>query len=354
MKTKIVIKSVVLGALALLPYVAHAGTEGHGGNAVICNGKSPVVLDYYNATLPTLGNVAPKLIDISQYSTQQVLDLADQQLRNTIYMKKDLDSALAEIGPMNDWTSVSLNQVDDSLEPYTLPPGCKRQTAAVRQDPVLMYGDPAVINLMSPAQRGVLLLHEAIYLIAARRGQNNSINVRTLVKAILEQNLSESTLASAIAGIGEDPLAFPPNTENFGLNAVPNGSYNFQHPWSISVNKTQKTAQINAINFEPFCTTGQVPHTMFSTPADFLDCMPSFSIDCSNSSWTQVHMEEPGLIIEGANAQTIGQKCTMKFTAGETGQFKDSRWEVYVTRNGSVIFLRDIQSIANLIFLIKP
>jgi hypothetical protein len=58
----------VLTAITLPSTLAAAGSEGHGGNAIICNGKSPVVLDYYSATLSTLGGSSPQLVVSTQPS----------------------------------------------------------------------------------------------------------------------------------------------------------------------------------------------------------------------------------------------------------------------------------------------
>jgi len=208
---------------------AHAGNEGHGGNVVVCDANGPVgpfVLDYYDATLKSLDGTAPDLIDISSFTTQQVIDLARKKLQSRLaFLQNQFEPALSGIGPIGKWKSANLKQMDDSAEPYVLPAGC-RKTAANRQDPYVMFGDPNVIGTLSEAQKGVLVLHEVFYAIAAGHGQQNSSKVRPLIKAILEKNPKD--LGGAIGGIGGDPTDFQDTSSLLVGNYQPEGRYGFK------------------------------------------------------------------------------------------------------------------------------
>ena len=208
-KFSLILKSVfvamiVLGSQKAAATVLARGNDvGHGGNSVICGSNAPVVLDYYNATLGTLGGAVPDLLDLQGLSADQTIELIRKQLAYRFSFLDALDQALANIGPMANWISTDLIQVDDSDEPYYLPTGCVRKTAAIRQDPFQMYGDPSVINAMVPAQQGLLMLHEAFYLIAASNGATTSTSVRNLMRALLVKNPVSSALESAINDLKE-------------------------------------------------------------------------------------------------------------------------------------------------------
>src|SRR5687768_16802818 len=64
----------VLASVGLLASPGHAaeGTQGHGGNAVFCPQRPPVVLDYYHSTLGTLSGPADT-VDISAMTKDQVV-----------------------------------------------------------------------------------------------------------------------------------------------------------------------------------------------------------------------------------------------------------------------------------------
>lgn len=179
-----------------------AAQEGHGGNIVDCDGKQAVVLDYYHATLPTLGNQAPALVNIANYSASQVIQLFKDRTAYRGYFAAAFAMALQRIGPVSNWLSADLKSVDDSNEPYVLPPQCNRKTAVIRQENVTMFGDPSVIKLLSPAQLGILQVHEAVYLIASDHSQNTSENVRTLVREVLRATTDQDALDRAMRGLG--------------------------------------------------------------------------------------------------------------------------------------------------------
>lgn len=202
MKSKLLILAFL--SAFMMAFESQAGRESHGGNVVICKGAPAVILDYYHATLPTLGNQPPQLIDITGRSSEQAIEAVMNRLDSLGFFtfKKQILTALEQIGPMKNWISADLKQVDDSNEPYFLPAGCERRTAAIRQSGVVMYGDPAIINLLSPAQQGLLMLHEALYLIASNSKQETSENVRTFMRVVLNLASVPEDVMRAISELG--------------------------------------------------------------------------------------------------------------------------------------------------------
>jgi len=202
------IKIFVIAGLSLFSLTASAGGNdaGHGGNVVTCMGKPAVVLDYYNATLSTLGGQTPDLIDLSSMFTDDIINfVVDRYKKANLEFSVELVDALKLIGPLSTWTSTSLQANNDSGEAYSLPPGCNKQTAAIRQDnPITMYGDPLILNKLSQAQKGVLVLHEALYLIASQHHQTTSKNVRTFLSILLLKDPKTSTQVPN----GQDPLKY--------------------------------------------------------------------------------------------------------------------------------------------------
>jgi hypothetical protein len=222
---------------------------GHGGNAVICGQQAPVVLDYYNATLGTLGGTTPDLLDLTNLRSDQVIALVKSQLGDYRAFADDLEIALTNIGPMDNWISADLQQVSDSDEPYYLPTGCVRKTAAIRQDPYEMYGDPSVINVMADSQKGLLLLHEAIYSVAANNHQTTSTSVRNFMRVALLKKPSKSAIAAVIQGLGEDA------TDLFRYLHPTSGIYtdNYTSPgtvfqYQVTVNSVAHTLNIQNIS----------------------------------------------------------------------------------------------------------
>ena len=70
-----------------------------------------------------------------------------------------------------------------------------------------MYGDPAVLSLLSLSQKGILRLHEGLYLIASQLGKKtNSAGVRNLIRSLLLKQQPDSgpngVIATQIREIG--------------------------------------------------------------------------------------------------------------------------------------------------------
>jgi len=175
---------------------------GNGGNIIRCSGQLPVVLDFYNATIPTLGAPAPTLVDISQYTSDQVVDFFKFRFTSFPYFQHQFEDALKAVGPMDTWLSANLKNTKDANETYHLPQGCSQEQAAVRQGTV-MYGDPDIINSLVPAQKGLLLVHEALYYIGDTvLGLRTSEKIRSVVRETLKDNSSAVALRAAIYKIG--------------------------------------------------------------------------------------------------------------------------------------------------------
>ena len=198
-----------IAALLLSTTQAHAGFGAHGGNVVECQGKPAVVLDYYHASIPTLGKKNPDLVDYSELSAEETIKAVVQRIRDQYLgvFAKQVEDALRKIGPMSDWMQADLKQVDDANEPYLLAATCKRKTAAVRQENVAMYGDPTVISSLSPSQQGLLMVHEALYLLSLN--QESSESVRALMRELLPKKIDSQKLRAAVSQLGGSTATTP-------------------------------------------------------------------------------------------------------------------------------------------------
>jgi hypothetical protein len=171
---------------------AYAGAESHGGQVVVCPGKETVMLDYYQATLPTEADGTPDLVDVSKMSADDVLALFQSRLETSTtgqgLLWNNYSWALDLLGPTNTWLEGSLQSVADSDPAYALPPECTLQQVAIRQDST-MYIDPAVFHTLSPAQQAILRAHEALYYVASQlNGLDSSIEVRMVIRNLLLKN----------------------------------------------------------------------------------------------------------------------------------------------------------------------
>jgi hypothetical protein len=200
---------ISVSTLALLGSLqAYAGAESHGGQAVVCPGKETVMLDYYQATLPTMAGGAPTLVDVSQMSSDDILKLFNDRINinPNKYQEGQLSvqyaRALELVGPVNTWLEGSLQSVSDSDPAYTLPPGCSLQQVAIRQD-TTMYVDPSIFALLSPAQQGILVAHEALYYVASQIGnQDSSVPVRMVVRSLLMKDEDVVDFSKAVHEMG--------------------------------------------------------------------------------------------------------------------------------------------------------
>jgi hypothetical protein len=277
-----VIKAVgvtsLIASLCLLGPSARAGegTQGHGGNAVFCPQRPPVVLDYYHSTLGTLGGPAD-IVDISAMTKDQVIQFFVNRLAGT-YFQTQIRDALSALGPVESWISADLKSIDDSAEPYVLPAGCVRKTAAIRQNETDMFIDLSVAGVLSPAQLGVLVIHEAAYYFGVKNaGLQDSSKVRTLVRALLQRTPSQNDIDAAIRGLG----GVPSKGYGFDLLAIAPNTY-----FSTPVDGYYEGYQVTSI--DPAARTFQITHVTQS-------CMAFWSVRCELDrstcwgAWTGFH-----------------------------------------------------------------
>ncbi len=185
---------------------------GNGGSVVACARREPVVLDFYEASLPRLGSsISPPLIALPSTSDEVsvahflVARLARFRPLNSSLLKLSRSLALAEaaVGSPSSWTAVPLPPYRDSGEPYELFPGCVRLQAVIRTE-TGVFADPAVWKRLNVSQKGILLFHEWVYWIAAGTGHSDSQEVRQVVRAALSETsgTKESEDLSTRAALG--------------------------------------------------------------------------------------------------------------------------------------------------------
>lgn len=178
---------------------SQAGQESHGGNVIKCEENAitnVVTLDYYNAALPTVGGPAD-IVDLKDWNETDVIDFVRSRLSNTLFLEL-FDDSMEKFGPMSDWPLANLKDVNDGGEPYFLPGYCQRITAAVRQSNTI-YVDPVVLAQLSPAQRGILYVHEMLYYISK---QNSSTPVREMLRTFLKKNPPLKEIIKATQYVG--------------------------------------------------------------------------------------------------------------------------------------------------------
>ena len=197
MKTQILIAGILLGTLN-----AFGGVITHGGHAVDCQGKKLVILDYYDAALPTRANPAPAL-DVESMTAQQIENLIETRLKTaSIFYADQYAEAKKTLGGTETWGLINLGRVGDSNEPYFLPPDCSLKQAAVRQG-LNMYLDSVIGPALSPAQAEILRAHEVIYHLGNKATKIfTSEKVRTVIRQLVAKQPNYELLKQSIAALG--------------------------------------------------------------------------------------------------------------------------------------------------------
>lgn len=214
---------------------AWAGNSAHGGDVVFCQGKEPVVLDYYQAALPTVGGKKRRLVDMTGWSEKKTLEWVDTRLAQFSGFHEILQNYVKFIGSIEDWTDTSLNDSGDSGEPYPLPKDCYKKRAAARQDNMI-FGDGAVIGAISPAQRALLLVHERLYALLEYNYDRlkaikpssqplTSVPVRRFIANLLDQDVTRPQLMIEVMVFMTDTASF--YAEPFKLYASPDALANY-------------------------------------------------------------------------------------------------------------------------------
>lgn len=168
-----------------------------GGESVYCKGSQPVVLDYFEANLPSNNSSENSLDWIKNKTFEEV----DEYFIRSLYGYERLADALRKVqkkmGKFENWpqADVSNNHPNDAKLGYRLPKGCIRKLAAFRQDGIV-YLDINVIKDLSPAQQAILKWHEILYEFSSK---NYSNSVRYVIRSLLNKNFDQlPSLLSAL------------------------------------------------------------------------------------------------------------------------------------------------------------
>ncbi len=200
--------SLVLMLALWAPVVVYAGQESHGGDLVICANKPVVTLDYYHASLPTFSNPTPNIINISNMTSEQVVEFFSSRLKGTVLQKK-FNEAIEFLGPLDRWILKSLEDINDSNEPYQLPSTCQRVQGAMRSADT-MYIEPKYGAVLTASQKGMLQVHEALYYIS---NLNSSEKVRNLIRTLMLLNSSETEISDSLHLINRVVYPYEQNLE---------------------------------------------------------------------------------------------------------------------------------------------
>lgn len=266
---------------------AQGGRDGGGGNVVVCEGKPALVLDYYNAILPTGSGKIPNLVNIDGLTEEQTVAFFLDQLGPYLGARNTLEDTLKLIGPIDTWTAAKLKDFDDAQEPYDLPEGCVRKTGAFRQNPAdfasppEMFVDPRILPLLSPSQRGVLRMHEALYYSVALDLSRYSdgdpstatpIGARRLIRELLMQDRDFDKISKLANEVGIDWENSP--TFSWGVSKRFSGEYSVFKDFENAGNNPNSKSKVSvAID----------PSTYLVTIANSsIDSLPNtLTFDCS-------------------------------------------------------------------------
>jgi hypothetical protein len=149
-------------------------------------------LDYYNATLPTLGPKHPPVIDVTQLNEDQMIAFFRERLKDSTLLAQ-LDQALAVVGSVDHWILADLKDKDTSNDPYDLPSDCFRVKGSARYSNATFI-DPAYTFRLPRAELGILRMHEALFYIGinyqpdpyrSREATDVTIAVRNLIRKLM-------------------------------------------------------------------------------------------------------------------------------------------------------------------------
>lgn len=186
--------------LSFIPLISFSQQETHGGDVLVCPGKSPIVLDYYYANLTSPNDPSPP-VDITNFSTKEVLAYVDGVFAGSFFADSFNSNSII-IGNLSNWLEgEGLSDINDNGFGFKIPPNCNLEQAAVRVGH-FVYIDKQMATRLSPAQLGVLVLHEILYKMAVDKGGTNSSKVRNFVRAIFRKNKDYTSLGTGALDIG--------------------------------------------------------------------------------------------------------------------------------------------------------
>ncbi len=162
---------------------------GNGGHLLQCEGKEPVLLDYFEATLPTLADdfnfINLKDFNLIEYFTQLFTPFPN--------FKNQFTQALMIIGPPSSWIISDLKRTSDTNKAYyiseTKCKNSKLQQVAIRQNHTV-YVDRDLFNTLPEKQRQLLYIHEVLYYLGQK---SNNINSSELIRQIIRQALQQKS-----------------------------------------------------------------------------------------------------------------------------------------------------------------
>ncbi|MBY0415467.1 MAG: hypothetical protein K2Q18_14945 [Bdellovibrionales bacterium] len=154
-------------------------TKGNGGNILFCQSGKNIVLDFYelgelHKLTPSRDIDDPALFDIS---SKRLSKLSSQ-------MGNDLTKVLASINDRIRYIGSTFESVNDAYV-VIIPDDCELAQTAVQLNGRILI-QASLYASLSPTQKKILLLHEAIYAVMLeKRKLDDSRPVRALVSLLL-------------------------------------------------------------------------------------------------------------------------------------------------------------------------
>lgn len=202
---------------------AHAGSEAHGGDAVVCfsipmsdamgrdgmvtaagrrNISKAVTLEWYRASLAMRNSKIKSMINLPY---EKALAALHSQFSMAPRFRKSLDSAHEILGNISERAlpaTAGLSDIRDSLTFVGYPHNCTLVQAAVREEDLITY-DLDVWNAMSGFQQALLQLHEELYYLGSSRADiykhDDSSRTQLLILMLLTtENLTEQQMVQGL------------------------------------------------------------------------------------------------------------------------------------------------------------
>ncbi len=193
--------SIILSLLISIS--CFANEKGNGGNTIKCKGLPMLTLDFYHASLPSVGGRAPRLIDVEKEGLfshiVEIFKKYDQGEDEKPNLYQWFLKSMQIVPHPNYWIDSELKLTQDQNLIYKLPKGCTLHQAAVRQFGA-QYGDSSIISQLSTGQLNVLRVHEILYyiMIATNPKIYDSSPIRNLLRVLLNIDSTDYEIAVAV------------------------------------------------------------------------------------------------------------------------------------------------------------
>ena len=161
--------------------MAIAGQEvGNGGFVIECKNKPLMVLDYYEATLPTL-NGTPTLLSLREDNLEHSKSIIYSRLSHLSTFYGQILGTYESVLNTDNWIMADLDLgKDDTNLPYK---DCIKKSRVARRQGKTVYVQKGLVSKLGKGQQFVLALHEFLY---ASSQKTTSEKTRHVIRELLK------------------------------------------------------------------------------------------------------------------------------------------------------------------------